>query len=46
MPQIFNAKRFDCDLEAYPTVMRVFDACMAIEAFAAARPESQPDAPD
>ena len=46
VPQIFNAKRVDCDLEPYPTVMRVFDACMTLDAFAAARPERQPDAPD
>jgi maleylpyruvate isomerase len=46
VPQIFNAKRVDCDLEPYPTVMRVFDACMTLDAFAQARPESQPDAPD
>lgn len=44
VPQIFNAKRLDCPLDAYPTVMRVFDACMALPAFDAAQPSKQPDA--
>ncbi|MFM2130347.1 MAG: maleylacetoacetate isomerase, partial [Pseudomonadota bacterium] len=44
VPQIFNAKRFDCPLDAYPTVMRVFDACMKVPAFDAAQPGKQPDA--
>jgi maleylacetoacetate isomerase/maleylpyruvate isomerase len=44
VPQIFNAKRFDCDLQPYPTVMRVFDACMALAAFDAAQPAKQADA--
>jgi maleylacetoacetate isomerase len=43
VPQIFNAQRFDCRLEHVPTIMRVFDACMQIPAFEAARPEKQPD---
>jgi maleylacetoacetate isomerase len=43
VPQIFNAKRFDCRLDHVPTVMRIFDACMALPAFEAARPENQPD---
>ena len=44
VPQVFNAKRFDCPLEAYPTVMRIHDACQALPAFAAAAPAKQPDA--
>lgn len=43
VPQIFNARRFDCRLEHVPTVMRVFDACMQLPAFEKARPENQPD---
>jgi glutathione S-transferase len=43
VPQIFNAKRFDCRLDHVPTVMRIFDACMGLPAFEAARPENQPD---
>ena len=44
VPQVFNAKRFDCDTQAYPTVMRVFDECMKLEAFDRAQPAKQPDA--
>ncbi len=43
VPQIFNARRFDCRLDHVPTVMRIFDACMQLPAFVAAQPEQQPD---
>jgi len=44
VPQIFNAQRFNCDLAPYPAVMRVFEACMQLEAFDRAQPGKQPDA--
>ncbi|MGE0312087.1 MAG: maleylacetoacetate isomerase [Lautropia sp.] len=44
VPQVFNAKRFDVDLGAFPRLMRVFDACMALPAFDEAQPARQPDA--
>jgi maleylacetoacetate isomerase/maleylpyruvate isomerase len=44
VPQIFNAKRYDCDLAPYPTTMRVFEQCMRLEAFDRAQPAKQPDA--
>jgi len=44
VPQIFNAKRFDCRLDHVPNVMRVFDACMQLDAFEKTRPEACPDA--
>lgn len=44
VPQIFNAQRFDCDLSGYPTTMRIFDACMKLDAFQQAQPAAQPDA--
>jgi maleylacetoacetate isomerase/maleylpyruvate isomerase len=44
VPQIFNAKRYDCDLAPYPKTMRIFDACMQLEAFDRAQPSKQPDA--
>jgi maleylacetoacetate isomerase len=44
VPQIFNAKRYNCDLALYPTTMRVFDECMKLEAFDRAQPAKQPDA--
>jgi maleylacetoacetate isomerase/maleylpyruvate isomerase len=44
VPQIFNAQRMACRLDHVPTVMRVFDACMAEEAFSATQPSACPDA--
>jgi maleylpyruvate isomerase len=44
VPQIFNAKRFDCRLDHVPTVMRIFDRCMELPAFVDAQPARQPDA--
>jgi maleylacetoacetate isomerase len=44
VPQIFNAQRFECRLDHVPQVMRVFEQCMALEAFEATRPEKCPDA--
>jgi maleylpyruvate isomerase len=44
VPQIFNARRFDCDLSRYPTLLRVEASCNALTAFRDAAPERQPDA--
>jgi maleylacetoacetate isomerase len=44
VPQIFNAQRFDCPLDHFPTVMRVFGACMQLPAFASTQPSACPDA--
>lgn len=44
VPQVFNAQRYQCDLAPYRTVMRVFDACMKLDAFERAQPSKQPDA--
>jgi maleylacetoacetate isomerase/maleylpyruvate isomerase len=44
VPQIFNARRVDSRIDHLTTVMRVFDACMALEAFAQAQPSACPDA--
>jgi maleylacetoacetate isomerase len=44
VPQIFNARRYDCDLAPYPAVMRVFGECMQLDAFQRAQPSRQPDA--
>ena len=44
VPQIFNAKRYQCDLSPYTNTMRVFETCMKIEAFDRAQPGKQPDA--
>jgi maleylacetoacetate isomerase len=44
VPQIFNAKRYNCDLAPYPATVRVFEQCMKLEAFDRAQPAKQPDA--
>ena len=44
VPQIFNARRFDCRLDHVPTLMRIFDNCMELAAFIDAQPSKQPDA--
>lgn len=44
IPQLYNARRFDCELAAYPTLVRIETACLALPAFDSARPERQPDA--
>jgi len=43
VPQVFNAQRYECDLGRYPTIMRIFDACMKLDAFDSAQPSKQPD---
>jgi maleylacetoacetate isomerase len=44
VPQVYNARRFNCDLAPYPTLVAVNDSMSALPAFQAARPEAQPDA--
>lgn len=46
VPHVTTARMlYQADLGAYPTVSRIFDACMALGAFAATGPVHQPDAP-
>ncbi len=44
VPQIFNALRFDCRTEQLPNVMRIYQTCMAEDAFKLTQPASCPDA--
>jgi maleylpyruvate isomerase len=44
VPQVYNARRYSCDLEPYPTIRTLDGRCRQIEAFAKAAPELQPDA--
>ncbi|MGH6943455.1 MAG: maleylacetoacetate isomerase [Geminicoccaceae bacterium] len=44
VPQVYNARRYQCDLEPYPTVRRIDERCRELEPFARAAPERQPDA--
>ncbi|MBC8058914.1 MAG: maleylacetoacetate isomerase [Rhizobiales bacterium] len=43
VPQIVNAQRFECRLDHVPTVMRVFEACMALDAFSKTQPSAYPE---
>ncbi|MBI3370834.1 MAG: maleylacetoacetate isomerase [Betaproteobacteria bacterium] len=44
--QVLGAKNyFSCDTSGVPTVMRIFGACMEIDAFDHSQPLKQPDAP-
>jgi maleylacetoacetate isomerase len=43
--QVFGARFFNCDTAAIPTVMRVFEQCMKVEAFDKSHPLKQPGAP-
>lgn len=45
VPQVYNAIRFNVPLENHPNILRVCGHCNTLEAFAAAAPEAQPDAP-
>jgi maleylacetoacetate isomerase len=44
VPQVFNARRFDCPLDAMPTIRRIVATCEALPAFHNAAPAMQPDA--
>lgn len=44
IPQIYNARRFDVSLDAYPRLVAVDSHCAGLPEFAAAVPSLQPDA--
>jgi maleylacetoacetate isomerase len=44
VPQVYNARRFACDLTPYPTLVRLADRLATEPAFARAAPDRQPDA--
>ncbi|MCY1301756.1 Maleylpyruvate isomerase [compost metagenome] len=44
IPQLYNARRFACDLAPYPRLLDLEARCQALEAFQNAAPEVQPDA--
>jgi maleylacetoacetate isomerase len=43
-PQMYNARRFKCDLSSFPTLVSIDEHLQTLPAFEAARPEVQPDA--
>jgi maleylpyruvate isomerase len=44
VPQLGNARRFGCDLSAFPTLAGIEVHCATLPAFIKAAPENQPDA--
>ena len=44
IPQLYNARRFNCALDAYPRILAMAARCESLEAFQQAAPEVQPDA--
>ncbi|MGN6319791.1 maleylacetoacetate isomerase [Trinickia sp.] len=44
VPQVFNAMRFNVDMQPYPTIQRLYDEAMRLDAFERAAPGRQPDA--
>jgi maleylacetoacetate isomerase len=44
VPQMYNARRFNVELSPYPRLVSICRHLEALPAFAAARPEAQPDA--
>jgi maleylacetoacetate isomerase/maleylpyruvate isomerase len=44
VPQMYNARRFEVNLQAFPTLLSVDKHLCSLPAFAAAAPELQPDA--
>jgi len=44
VPQLFNARRWGCDLSGWQTLLRAEAAAMALPAFALTHPDTQPDA--
>lgn len=40
VPQVYNAKRFDCDLSTYPKIVKIAQRCNQLPAFIKAQPEN------
>ncbi len=46
IPQIYNARRFDVDLNAYPLISGIEKHCLDVPEFQEALPQNQPDKPE
>lgn len=44
-PQVYNANRYQVDMDLFPTLNRINANCLALEAFQKADPSRQPDTP-
>ena len=45
VPQLYSGRRFNVDLSAFPKLLQIEAACVALPAFTKAHPDAQPDAP-
>ncbi|WP_226648660.1 maleylacetoacetate isomerase [Microbulbifer variabilis] len=43
LPQVYNAERFGMDMNQYPKIQKIAEACNELPAFIEAHPERQPD---
>jgi maleylacetoacetate isomerase len=46
IPQVYNALRFNVDMNKFPSICCVYNRCMGVDSFISAAPENQPDAPE
>ena len=44
IPQVYNAERFNCDMDPFPNIRKITAYCRGLEPFERAAPENQPDA--
>ncbi len=44
IPQVYNALRFECEMNSFPLISCIYENCMQQTAFLNATPENQPDA--
>jgi maleylacetoacetate isomerase len=44
VPQLYNARRYDCPLDDFPTLLRIDAACAELDAFRRAHADAQADA--
>ncbi|XP_034531795.1 maleylacetoacetate isomerase isoform X2 [Notolabrus celidotus] len=45
VPQVYNAERFKVDIDQYPTIKRLNQTLLEIDAFKVSHPSNQPDTP-
>jgi maleylpyruvate isomerase len=45
VPQLYNARRFDVDVDRYPKLLEVEARALTLDAFESAHPDRQPDSP-
>jgi maleylacetoacetate isomerase len=45
IPQVFNALRFNVNIDQYPAILSVYNHCNSLEPFQRAHPDQQPDRP-